>query len=235
MASAQAQPIIVQDPTPITPNFVPAHKKATLPAVVPAVYTPPTREAPERIAAASFQPGPNLPIPRAPGAVEEGIEPYVRVDLPGPQRLFMRDSEKQFFDRIANEMKKQPGGARAIFPEEPVISKQPYRPRVMGSHVVFVEPGYVVHGRLFFEQPNFERAGYDFGVLQPAICMGVYYYDLLALPYHACSDLRHPWESSVGKCLPGDPAPLVVTRERFSVTGLIGQTSVIMGGFYLFP
>lgn len=187
-----------------------------------------------------------MPIKRTSGTVDDDSEPLANIDLPGPQRFFRRVSEQQFFERIAQEAKKQPGGRRAIFPEEPVISKEtltrvpdirwdPTRRQPFPRMVELVEPGYVLHRRILFEQPNFERAGYDFGVLQPAICVGVYFYDLALLPYHACSDLQSQWDTDVGKCMPGDPSPLLIPRERFSVTGLVGQASVIMGGLYLFP
>lgn len=178
-------------------------------------------------AAAQLQP------PRA-TVGDDRMEPYVRTDLPGPQRLFLRQSETQFFDRIAQEVKKQ-GGARAMFPETPILSKEPWRPRAFPPMVEFVEPAYVCHRRLYFEQPNFERYGYDFGVLQPAMNLGVFYYDVFMFPYHAFSDLHNCTECNVGKCLPGDPAPMLYTPERFSVTGTIGQAAAIVGGLYLFP
>src|SRR5205807_8227795 len=92
-----------------------------------------------------------------------------------------------------------------------------------------VDPCYVSHRRLYFEQPNFERTGYDFGVLQPALCVGAFYYDLVLLPYHFCTNPQDRNEYSVGKCLPGDQAPLLLRRERFSATGLLGMTGVATG------
>ena len=104
--------------------------------------------------------------------------------------------------------------------------------RRMAEHV---EPCFVMHRRLLFEQPNFERVGYNFGVLQPAICLGVFYYDMALLPYHAWSDLHNRVDCNVGKCLPGDQAPLLLPLERFSVTGLAAQAGTITGLAFLFP
>lgn len=173
-----------------------------------------------------------MPPPAQAG--EEPSGPFIRTELPGPQRLFMRESEAQFFDRLAQNMKKA-DGTRAIFPEEPVVSKQAYRPRNFPHMVELVEPSYVCHGRLLWEQPNFERHGYNFGVLTPAICVGVFYYDTLLYPYHHFSDLSGLGDCSVGKCMPGDQAPFLVPRERFSVTGLVGQAGAMIGLGYLFP
>lgn len=176
--------------------------------------------------------------PRTPGVVGEGTEIYLRTTIPGPQRLFQRDSESTLFNRIAHDMKSQQSGARAIFPEDAIISKDRFTARLLKPNLAEVEPCYVTHGRLYFEQPNFERAGYDLGVLTPGINLAVFYYDLLLLPYHACSDLRMFYEASAGnslKCLPGDPSPFLWPCERFSVSGLVGQTGAVVGGIFLFP
>lgn len=183
------------------------------------------------------QPLPVLP-PRVGGPQDESPDINVRVELPGPQRLFQRDSEWKFFERIAHEKRNQKSGSRTIFPEEPVISKEKHAARTYGAQAVEVEPCYLTHGRLYFEQPNFERAGYDLGILTPGINVGVFLYDTLLWPYHIGTDWRRSYDCSAGnslKCLPGDPAPFVWPRERFSVTGLVGQSGAIVGGIFLFP
>jgi hypothetical protein len=232
LSSAEAQSFLTAPPPPkneiITPKFVPALPTLGKPAGV--------------VVQASFQ----QPVP-APGGKKDWSgsgETYVNTELPGPQRLFARDSETQFFERIKQDHKRE--NRVAEFPKEPIISKEwaeqlpsprrdPLTKKPYEIPVKYVEPGYVCHGRLFFEQPNFERTGWNFGVLQPALCMGSFYYDLALLPYHAFSDLQGRYECSAGKCLPGDPAPLVLRRERFSVTGLVGQSGAVLGGFFLFP
>jgi hypothetical protein len=180
---------------------------------------------------------PKDPIPQMPPAPpdQDVIQIISNTELPGLNRQMRRESERQFFERIAQDMRKQSPTSRAIFPEEPPISTEPFRPRVSPYTLKTIEPCYVVHRRLYFEQPNFERTGYDYGLLQPAICMGVFYYDTLLLPYHFCSDLQHRLESSVGKCLPGDPAPFVWPCERLSVSGLVGQGATGIGLGVLFP
>jgi hypothetical protein len=220
LSSAQAQ---TPNPDVITPKFVPAQPR-TMSGVVPAAHT----SGGHVVSAALPQ------IGMSSLSLVEGEDSYVRTELPGPQRLFARDSEAQFFDRIRLEMKKQPGG-RAIFPEEPIISKEPPRARQFAMRPVMIEPSYVCHGRLYFEQPNFERVGYDLGVLQPAVGLGVFYYDAFLLPYHFWTDVHDRWECSAGKCLPGDPAPMLLPCERFSVTGLLGKSATLIGFGFLFP
>ncbi len=89
---------------------------------------------------------------------------------------------------------------------------------------------------LLFEQPNFERGGWDLGILTPVANLGAYYYDLALLPYHALDEaLSTKIDCSAGKCLPGDPTPFYLYPEEFSVTGLVGEASVVTGLFFLFP
>ena len=200
------------------------------PTIVPAQYAPRfTNEAGRLMPSAAqidrfARPGP-----------DDAMGTYIRTELPGPQRLFMRESEAQFYDRIIQEYKTR-RDAPAIFPPQQALSKNKHAPRHFENMPpALVEPCYVCHRRLLFEQPNFERTGYNFGILQPALGLGIFYYDLALMPYHAFSNLRDLGECNVGKTLPGDPAPFVVPRERFSLTGLAAEGASIVGLLYLFP
>jgi hypothetical protein len=232
--SVTTQPV-ASVPLPVVPlPEIPA--PVGLPAVpfVPALGT----DAPVLPIPVSLEPKmePKLdPRPMETGGIEVTIESYARPELPGAQRLFRRDSEKEFFERISQDMKRLGGASKAIFPEEPIISKGPFQPRVFPHVVKEVEPCYVCHRRLYFEQPNFERIGYDYGVLTPALCVGAFYYDLVLLPYHFCTNPQDRTECNVGKCLPGDQAPFLLRHERFSVTGLLGMTGAATGIGLLLP
>lgn len=236
---AQSTPFItLQPPTPqptsdsnrnviVTPRFVPAPQRGK-PVVVPAGPQEPGNVIPN---------SPIVPVaaqmPAVPVRDEE--RELIRTELPGPQRLFVRESEAQFFDRVNKELVKQHGPGRVIpLPEDPVVSRQPYRPRQFKHLVHQVEPSYVCHRRLLFEQPNFERTGWDLGILTPAANLGVFYYDMLMLPYHFCSDWHDRGECNAGKCLPGDQTPLLLYRERASGTGALGQAGVVLGTVFLF-
>jgi hypothetical protein len=65
--------------------------------------------------------------------------------------------------------------------------------------------------------------------------MGVFYYDLVTLPYHAWTRPFQQADCSAGKNLPGDPTPLYLYPEEFSVSGLAGQAAVVTGVLFLFP
>jgi hypothetical protein len=166
---------------------------------------------------------------------EETYDFSVSTELPGPERVTRRQSENDFFQRIREETRLRPGTARVVFPESPPLTTEAFQRRRFPHLVRGVEPGYVCHGRLLFEQPNFERAGWDLGVLTPVANLGAYYYDLALLPYHAWTRPFEQIDCSAGKCLPGDPTPFYLYPEEFSVTGLVGEASVVTGLFFLFP
>jgi hypothetical protein len=233
---------------PILPPANPAKTPSETPKFFPAPYG--TIPSPRQPANANFEVLPvavqqEVPTPKLQPSVEEAEYSLVRTNLPGPQSLFHRESEDRFFERLRKQGKKGPNDLFYL-PEEPPVSTisqtQHFYPRIdpitnepFERHPLLVEPAYVCHGRLYFEQPNFERIGWDFGILQPGIELSIFYYDLVMLPYHSCSDLNCHYECSAGKCLPGDKAPLTVPCERFSVTGAIGEAAAIIGGIYMIP
>jgi hypothetical protein len=201
-------------------------------------------------ATASQQPardeGDSVNYPRTPKLVRTGaqmtgrgkgdtddIDFFVRTELPDPGELFRRDSEGMLFERIRQEARKRPGAARVVFPTEPVIGKGPYEGRHFAQMVETVEPSFVCHRRLLFEQPNFERQCWDVGAIQPGVHLLVFYYDILMLPYHIWERPCDYYECSSGKCLPGDPTPMLLYRERFSLTGLAAEAATWgLGGFF---
>ena len=115
---------------------------------------------------------------------EDTYDITASTELPGPERLFRRQSEKDFFERVREDYRGI-GGGRIIFPKVEPLTTEKHRLRQFPPRVRGVEPNYVCHGRLLFEQPYFERQGWDLGILTPICNLSVYYYDLALLPYHA--------------------------------------------------
>ena len=72
----------------------------------------------------------------------------------------------------------------------------------------FADPAYLCYRRHSFEQRNFERHGWDLGVLHPPIATALFYADVLLLPVHWAWDPCRHYECTPGLCLPGDPTPL---------------------------
>ena len=175
-----------------------------------------------------------LPGGRPYGAMESDAD-YFRTDLPGADRLFERKSEAQFYDTIRAEAQARGAAIRPIFPERIQVSKEKFKPRAFKEMATQIEPSFVMHRRLLFEQPNSERQGWELGNLQSGISTLRFVYDVVALPYHTWTRPLEKWDSSAGKCLPGDATPLFLYREEFSVTGLVAQAGAVAGGFLLFP
>src|SRR5579863_8355031 len=152
------------------------------------------------VADASAQQGPV----RTP-AEEMGFS--LQLTPPTPDRLFRFESEKQMRARIRAELQEF---KKVEFPASgyAVPEFQP-TPRIWPYLMAVPEPAYVCYKRLWFEQKNSERYGYDYGPLQPFVSAGVFYTDLALLPLHWLSDPCRWYDCSAGRCLPGDSVPFL--------------------------
>jgi hypothetical protein len=220
-------------PAPV-PNVKPGEAEPKPPTTIPAPI--PSRDVipaqiPESAPASRIAPVANQKPPTTSGTI--GSE--LTLELPGPSRLFDRKSEQGVFEQIRKEATKKPGGGRPIFPDELVLTRQPHQPRNWPRMVETVEPHYVAHGRLLFEQPNFERAGWDLGIFQPIVSVGVFALDYVTMPYQMWTRPLQQMEVSAGKVLPGDPAPLMLYPWEWSATGLAGQAVSVTGAAFIFP
>ena len=138
-------------------------------------------------------------------------------------------------ERMEQEARERPRPERIEFPEYAPLTTAPRAPRAWQTSHLTVEPNYVCHGRLYFEQPNFERGGWELGYLTPLANVGVYYYDLALLPYHAWTDPCRCFECSAGYCLPGDPIPFLLYPPGVSLTGALAEGGVAVALFAIFP
>jgi len=164
---------------------------------------------------------------------DQGYE--LEVDPPGPTKIFQHlDSEAQLQERLRQ---KGLDRKRQIeeFPDEPVISKDVYAGRAWPVSQRQVEPNYVTYDRLFFEDKNTERYGWELGLLQPAVSALTFYKDLALMPYHYFSDPCRVHETSAGYCLPGDPVPYLLYPPGTSASGAVGEAAFILGLIACFP
>jgi hypothetical protein len=149
------------------------------------------------------------PKPRA--SWEEMTLP-LQLTPPLPERLFQLRPEEQVREQIRADYKNK----RLVeFPAttEPVPASQP-PPRMWPFLVASVEPGYVCYKRLWFEQRNSERYGWDCGVLEPMLAAGVFYTDMALLPVRWATSPFRCYDCSAGQCLPGDPVPFLWSPAR---------------------
>jgi hypothetical protein len=138
---------------------------------------------------------------------EEEMGLLLQLTPPDPARLFQFESEEKVRQRIREDLKDVLKVEFPPSPETPPVF-QP-TPRIWPYLVATAAPSYVCYKRLWFEQSNSERYGWDFGVLQPGIAAGVFYTDLALLPLHWVLDPCRWYDCSAGQCLPGDPVPLL--------------------------
>lgn len=157
------------------------------------------------------------------------------LDIPGNEELFRREGEGKLQERIREEFKKQGVTDPIEFPQVPVLSKTPFPGRSFSRQMATVEPNYVTHGRLYFEDRNHERYGWDFGPFQPLISAAAFYKDVLFFPHNYFSHPCDRWETNAGYCLPGDPVPYLMYPPQITWTGLAGQAGVIFLGYGIIP
>jgi hypothetical protein len=164
---------------------------------------------------------------------EEYSSDSLPLDPPSPDRLFKLESEPELKERMRQRSMER--GERIIFPSAPIISKELYMPRQFALSVEVVEPNYLCHKRLLFEDINSERYGWDLGVIQPLVSVGHFYKDLVLLPYHAFTRPCDCFECTGGYCLPGDPVPYLCYPPEISLTGALAEAAAVATLFVIFP
>jgi hypothetical protein len=172
--------------------------------------------------------------------IQQLLPGTVQLTLPGRQRLFRLDSEAGVMERMRQEARERHTPDVYEFPEElkDVAASKLESVSVDRQWAVtqeLVEPHYVWHTRLLFEQINSDRYGWTLGVIQPAICAAHFYADVLTLPYHRGVEPCRFGDTSAGKCLPGDPVPLLLYPPQRSWTGLATEAAVAVPLFVAFP
>jgi hypothetical protein len=168
------------------------------------------------------------------GGTDELLEYPIQLEVPGYEKLFLLQNEADLHERMRQEAKDR-NTERISFPEEEPLTKEKYRGRTFAKAVALVEPNYTCYQRLYFEDLNSERYGWDFGFLQPLVSTGIFYWDLALLPYHLGTRPCQKYECSAGYCLPGDPVPYLIYPPELSLTGAVAEGSTIATLFAIFP
>jgi hypothetical protein len=203
---------------------------------------------PIRPAAAAQQPKdskklPGAPLPPGPmRAAEQGLDldqpaPYtINTEPPGLERLALSvQSDAQLQERIRQENRERKTPERIVFPSDPVLSTDTYNGRKWYPMRLEVAPYYVCHGRLYFQQINFERYGWGLGVLTPFISGAAFLWDFVTFPYQLAAEPCRCFEYNTGWCLPGDPVPLLLYPLQLSATGAIAEVGTILTLVAVFP
>jgi hypothetical protein len=171
-----------------------------------------------------------------PLADEPRVEYQIQLEPPGLERISRLDSDKKLQDRIAQETKEREFNEQSQFPDEPILSRDVYygRAGIWPRRTMVVEPSYVCFDRLYFQDINAERYGWDLGPIHPVVSTAKFFYDFVLLPVHIVNDpFGH--DCSAGYCLPGDPAPFLLYPPEITLKGVIAEVGVILALVAIFP
>jgi hypothetical protein len=162
-------------------------------------------------------------------------EYQIQLAPPGPQQLFRLESEERLQERMRQEALERSPPERIQFPPEPILSRATFRGRNWPEQKMTVEPNYVCYGRLFFEERNAERYGWDLGEIAPLVSTLYFLKDAACFPYHVATDPCRWHDTNAGYCLPGDPVPYLLYPIDWSVTGAAAEIGAVVTLLAVFP
>jgi hypothetical protein len=156
---------------------------------------------------------------------------YRVVPAPSFNRVFLAiPSDEQLRKEMAKERPEGPPP-----PAEPLVEQAATPVRLWPPLSETIEAPYTCYGRLYFEQINSERYGWDLGLVHPLLSAGIFYADVIALPYRIGLEPLCHRECSAGYCLPGDPVPLLLYPPELSATGALSEAATIGLLAVIFP
>ena len=95
-------------------------------------------------------------------------------------------------------------------------------------------PG-VAYNPLYFEEPNLERYGYNYGAIQPFVSAGRFFGRVAILPYMMGAYPMHENRYSLGYARPGDDPLYQVEKLPFSARGALFEGLTATGLVFLIP
>ena len=169
--------------------------------------------------------------------------------IPPRNKIFMMyndtELERAILERVREDLirrQKEIGGkpdpgqfpplSPVVPPGTPFIAKTVDYPPAFAV----MEPKYVVHRRLHFEEKNSERYGWDLGFIQPFVSSVHFYKDVLLWPNSLVTGaVVGFWDTSAGKCLPGAPVPYYCYPPGLTITGTAAEAAVVTGVAFIIP
>jgi hypothetical protein len=213
------QPPSPAQPVAISPRPGPASLPQTRALQVPAPVQP------VRYQAAPYA---SAPTPEFP----------IQLEPPGLERISRLDSDQKLQERIRQESIERGEKADEVrFPESPILSRDPYQSRygLWATRVMTVEPNFTNYHKLYFEDKNSERYGWELGLLQPVVSAAYFYKDLAVLPGKLANSICDCGESDAGLCLPGDPVPYMLYPPDLTLTATAAELGTIALLIAVFP
>lgn len=233
--------------TPVRPavmrrqNALPQPVPTQAPASQPAQPTPPMPTPP---VAAEPQPAAPTTQPPAAASMPDPSRSPTDPTLPTYGELFRLDSDSALNARILKDLAERSKSVEMKltmqdFPPQGslVPPGTTYQPKTASYSPMQLlrEPNYVIHRRLYFEEMNSERAGWDAGVAQAAFSSLYFYRDVLLFPAKIGSGIHNRYDASSGKCMPGDPTPYYYYPPDITTFGGVVGATVITGAAVIFP
>lgn len=163
-------------------------------------------------------------------------------DLPAKMKDYgekMKDYDEKMRLFKLGQLDEAPKKPSKPIPVE-LIPVPPAQPAVMvkagyAPVQALIEPRYVVHRRLLFEEKNAERFGWDLGLAQPLLSTGYFFKDVLFWPAHLTSNFHERYDTSAGKCPPGSPVAYYLYPPNIDLRGGLVQTGLVIGTVFLLP
>src|SRR5262249_18491967 len=196
---APAEPAASQLPYPRLPPLPTPAVSAPPIRVTSTSVLPVARQAPADALGRPLErpPLPTMTMPgtAAPPDSERGTDYQIQPEPPGLERLTQSmASDPKLQERIRQESRLRVPNDRVEFPPSPILSRDTYqgRGRIWPGRQMIAEPSFVCYERLFFEEKNAERYGWDLGIVSPVLLAGTFYKDFVLFPMHAATQpCRH--------------------------------------------
>jgi hypothetical protein len=163
-------------------------------------------------------------VAEAPSVIDALKEYQILLDSPSPEMLFGKlDSEKMLEKRMRQQAMQRNPPDNVHFPVNPPLTKEKYQARNFAHSAIYEEPNYVVYNRLYFEDKNAERYGWDLGAIQPFVSTLRFYKDVALWPAAFLLNPCQTVDTSAGQCLPGDPVPYLIYPAEIGLFSCFGK------------
>jgi hypothetical protein len=223
------------------------------PAALPPVEAP----APSRVVMFQKPPAAEPVATKSPAAVES-VQPKLKLPLRQPtadpktttakptnafsrDKVFRLESDAELLERIVKELRAEKldyvtlAGLPTLTPLAPPGTAYQSKTASYPPVKQLIEPNFLIHRRLYFEEKNSERYGWDLGIVQPVVSTLYFYKDTLLWPAKLASRPFERYDSSAGKCLPGSAVPYYLYPPEVSLFGAGVGGAVITGAAILIP
>ena len=168
--------------------------------------------------------------------VDADSEAYtVQLEVPTTERVTRRESRAELARTDQQEAPDRPDIGRVEFPVEAPVSTEAYTPRQFAPMTVCVEPNYLCYGRLYFEDRNSERYGWDLGAIAPLVSASIFFWDVVTLPYQLAPIRAAITIVTPATASPGDPVPYYLYPPQLSITGILFQGGAVVALVGAFP